>query len=287
MVSEVLPHFDYIVGIDIIENDTTDYCDLVLPACSNYGEAGDVLAGGTKAVDQCIDPLFQSKEDYEIGCMIGKLFGPEDLFSMTKEEFAAQAFDSETFKAYGIDSVETFRQAHVMNTWGITPATEYDTPTGRLEFYVDYPQPKVSYGEPMFDFDNEHMVHWYEPVEAWPGSEAMQKHPFILISTRHYSGYHTQYFDTEWTLETEPGPTVRMNPKDAEEWGIEDGMLVECYNDRGNAVATAVVSSAVRPGMLVYPKGWQRRNHKAGVWARSPAPSTPSWAKTCFCSTAA
>ena len=112
MVSEVLPHFDYIVGIDIIENDTTDYCDLVLPACSNY-EKWDVLVCGTKAVDQCIDPLFESKEDYEIGCMIGKLFGPEDLFSMTKEEFAAQAFDSETFKAYGIDSVETFRQAHV------------------------------------------------------------------------------------------------------------------------------------------------------------------------------
>lgn len=271
MVSEVLPQFEYIVGIDIIENDTTDFCDLVLPACSNY-EKWDVLVCGTKAVDQCIDPLFECKEDYEISCMLGKIFGPEELFDYTKEEFAAQAFDSETFKTYGIDSPDTFRQAKVMNTFAIEPAAEYDTPTGRLEFYTDYPQPKVTYGEPMFDFDNEHMVHWYEPVEAWPGSEAMEKYPFILISTRHYLGYHTQYYDTEWTLETEPGPTVRINPKDAEALGIEDGQLVECYNDRGSAVATAVISSAIRPGMLVYPKGWGRRNHIDGVWGALTRP---------------
>ena len=116
------------------------------------------------------------------------------------------------------------------------------------------------------------MVHWYEPLEAWPGSEAMQKHPFILISTRHYLGYHTQYFDTEWITETEAGPTVRINPKDAEQYGITDGALVECYNDRGHAVASAVLSNAVRPGMLVYPKGWDSCNHKAGVWGELTRP---------------
>lgn len=270
-VEEILPMFDYIVGIDIVSCDTTDYCDLVLPACSNY-EKWDIAVCGTKAIDQCIDPLFEDKEDYEIGCTLGKMFGSDEaLFSMTKEEYAAKFLDTPTLQYYGVD-LDTFRQAHIMNTWGGEPATEYDTPTGRLEFYTDYPQPKVPYGEPSFDFDAEHMVHWYEPLEAWPGSEAMQKHPFILISTRHYLGYHTQYFDTEWCSETEPGPTVRINPADAEKLGITDNMLVECYNDRGNAVAYAVLSDAVRPGMLVYPKGFGTREHKAGIWGALTRP---------------
>lgn len=263
MVNEVLPQFDYIVGIDIVSCDTTDYCDLVLPACSNY-EKWDIGVSATKCTDQCIDPLYECKEDYEISCMIGKMFADPQYFGYTKEEYARNVLDTPTLQYFGVD-LDTFRQAHVMNTWTADMVTEYDTPTGRLEFYTDYPQPKVPFGEE-FDFDNEHMVHWYEPKEAWPGSEAMQKHPFILISTRHFGGYHSQYFDTEWTIEPEPGPTVRINPDDAAAYGVEDGMDLEVYNDRGHAVATAVISAAVRPGMLVYPKGWQVRNHKAGVW---------------------
>ena len=42
---------------------------------------------------------------------------------------------------------------------------------------------------------------------------------------------------------------------------------MECYNDRGTAVARAVFSDAIRPGTLVYPKGWQRYQHKAGGWS--------------------
>ncbi len=273
MVNEVLPQFDYIVGIDIIECDTTDYCDLVLPACSNY-EKWDIGVCGTKAIDQIIDPLYECREDYEISKMIGGLFcKPEDaeLFTWSKEDYARAVLDTPTLRYFGVD-LDTFRQAHIMNTWTANMVTEYDTPTGRLEFYTDYPLPKVHYGDPSFDFDSEHMVHWYPPVEAWPGSEAMQKHPFILVSTRHYLGYHTQYFDTEWCSETEPGPTVRINPADAEKLGIADSMLVECYNDRGNAVAYAVLSDAVRPGMLVYPKGFQTREHKAGVWGALTRP---------------
>lgn len=273
MKRDVLPQFEYIVGIDIVENDTTDYCDLVLPAVSNY-EKWDIGICATKSYDQCIDPLFEGKEDYEIGCMIGAaLCKPEDadLFKLTKEEYATQFLNTPTLQYFGVD-LDTFREAHIMNTWTANMIDSYDTPTGRLEFYTDYPLPKEYYEEPAFNMDEEHMVHWYPPVEAWPGTEAIQKHPFILISTRHFLGYHTQYFDTEWTIETEPGPTVRINPRDAAENGITEGMLVECYNDRGHAVASAVLSEAVRPGMLVYPKGWGVRDHEAGMWGELTRP---------------
>ena len=62
-------------------------------------------------------------------------------------------------------------------------------------------------------------------------------------------------------------PLLQMNPVDAEARGISDGDYVECYNDRGFAVAKAVYSQAIRPGMLVYPKGWQLSQHKAGGWS--------------------
>ena len=78
---------------------------------------------------------------------------------------------------------------------------------------------------------------------------------------------HSQWFSTPLLRELDPEPIVKINPKDASDRGIEDGAYVECFNDRGHAVAKAVYSEAIRPGTLVYPKNWQAYQHKAGSWS--------------------
>ena len=268
LVDDILPMIDYIVAINIVSCDVTKYSDLVLPACGNY-EKWDLITG-SKYSDKIIDPLYECKEDFEIACMIGKLFADEKYFDKTKEEYAAEILNTPTLQWFGT-TLEAIKEYHIMNVYSAFVMEEYETNTGRLEFYVDVPAPKLDYGQE-FDFDAQHMVRWIEPLEAWPGSEAMQKHPFILMSTRHFWGYHTQYLDTEWVTEMEPEPTVRINPRDAAEYGIEHGDYVEVYNDRGHAVAKAVLSEGIRRGSLMYPKGWDSSQHKAGCWSELNRP---------------
>lgn len=75
---------------------------------------------------------------------------------------------------------------------------------------------------------------------------------------------HGQNFSNQWLLELDPEPWVKINPSDAEERGVKDGDYVRCFNDRGEAVAKAYLSSAIMPGTLEYPHGWQRSQFKKG-----------------------
>jgi anaerobic selenocysteine-containing dehydrogenase len=86
------------------------------------------------------------------------------------------------------------------------------------------------------------------------------------MSERARNRVHTQDSANVWLLEIEPEPTVKINPMDAETRTIQNGDYVEVFNNRGRAVAKAVLSSGIRPGVLVYPKGWQASQFKAGSW---------------------
>ena len=61
-------------------------------------------------------------------------------------------------------------------------------------------------------------------------------------------------------------PTVDINPDDAAARGIETDDYVYFWNDRGHAVAKAVVNAAIRPGVARYQKGWQDEQFKSGNW---------------------
>ena len=47
-----------------------------------------------------------------------------------------------------------------------------------------------------------------------------------------------------------------MSPEDAAARGIEDGVAVRVFNDRGSFSCAARVSDDARPGVLVAPMGW-------------------------------
>ena len=51
-------------------------------------------------------------------------------------------------------------------------------------------------------------------------------------------------------------PDIYVNPDDAAERGIEDGDLIRIYNDFGNFVAMAHVSSMMQPRQLFMYHGW-------------------------------
>jgi anaerobic selenocysteine-containing dehydrogenase len=109
-------------------------------------------------------------------------------------------------------------------------------------------------------------------MEAWSENELYAKYPFILMSARPRYRVHSQWHTTPLLRELDPEPIIWINPKDAQAKGISDGDYVECVNDRGHAVGKAVYSEAMRQGVLVYPKSWQKSQHKAGCWSELTNP---------------
>jgi anaerobic selenocysteine-containing dehydrogenase len=69
---------------------------------------------------------------------------------------------------------------------------------------------------------------------------------------------------------------VEMHPEDARVRGIADGDAVRIFNDSGEVRCAAKISSDVRPGVAVLPKGlWARHTHN-GQTANALVPDTVS-----------
>ena len=84
------------------------------------------------------------------------------------------------------------------------------------------------------------------------GASMAHRFPLHLISNQPSTKLHSQYDLGTYSQSTrikgrEP---VRINPRDAAARGIENGDIVKLFNDRGECLAGAVISDAIRPGVL-------------------------------------
>jgi len=65
---------------------------------------------------------------------------------------------------------------------------------------------------------------------------------------------------------------VKLHPEDAQRRNVEPGDRVRVHNDLGEVVCLAEVGSAVRPGVVVIPKGAWRKASFNGFTANALCP---------------
>ena len=136
------------------------------------------------------------------------------------------------------------------------------TPSGRIEIasatiagfgYADCP------GHPA----------WLPPVEG-VGSTAAARFPLQLIANQPATRLHSQldFGATSLASKIRGREPVRIHPQDAAARGISDGDVVRLYNDRGACLAGAVLSDALRLGVVQL---------ATGAWydPEDPAAETP------------
>ncbi len=272
ILEKIWPSFEFIVTSDLTMTDTALYSDLVLPV-PHYFEEAEVHASGEHGfimfAEKAIDPLYEAKCDSDIARLVADALGYGSYFQMSDDEYMQSILDSDYCKSLDI-TLENLKEQGCMFD-GTNPSIpleglKFKTPSGRCEFYSEKPKVRSDHGQE-WDVDFEHLPRFKPPIEAWPENELYAKYPLVLMSERPRFRVHSQWWGVPWLRELEPEPIVKINPEDAKERGIENGMQVEAFNDRGTAVARAVVSSAIRKGTLVYPKGWQARQHKSGSWS--------------------
>jgi biotin/methionine sulfoxide reductase len=90
-----------------------------------------------------------------------------------------------------------------------------------------------------------------EPAE-WLGSERGKVYPLHLLSNQPRSRLHSQLDcgDVSRGAKVAEREPVWLHPDDAAARGISTGDVVRIYNDRGACLAGAVVTEAIRPGVL-------------------------------------
>ena len=268
-INEILPALDLVVVRDMVFTDTARYADYVLPVSHWYETEDLILYGASHPFLQyspkVIEPQWESKTDTEIYRLMANAMGGKaaDWFNHTDEELLAMTLDSVNYPVT-LDQIKA-GPVHMYGgeTFIAYKDGAYGTASGKAEFYVEDPKPRADYGQ-TFDIDRERLLRWFPPQEARKTSRLFKKYPLVLVSERNKYRVHSIFFANPWLSELQKEPTVRISPKDAAARGIKNGNFVEVFNDRGHAVARARVTESIKPGVLSYPKGWQRHEMKAG-----------------------
>ena len=265
-----------IVVADPFWTPTARFADIALPATTNF-ERNDIELSGAYsqrfivAMHKAIEPVGESRNDYDIMAGISKRLGFEDKFTESKSEMdwlrsfyvqAQQAAKPMSLQMPDFDSFwngpgyiefpipddakdyvkhADFRDDPVKNPLG--------TPSGKIEIY----SPTIA----GFNYDDcpPHPT-WLEPTQ-WLGSAEAQKHPLHIVSPHPQYRLHSQLDNTVLRHAYEIGgrEPIWINTEDAKTRGIPQGAVVRVFNDRGSVLAGALVTSRIRRGVVMLQEG--------------------------------
>ncbi|MEA5019395.1 MAG: molybdopterin-dependent oxidoreductase [Gordonibacter sp.] len=269
---EILDSLELFVVADVVRTSTTDYADIVLPAC-HYFECETASGDDTRYINynaKAAEPLYESKSDFEIFRTLMDKMGLERYNFADTNELFNTLFDNPTCQKLGITWEKLKKEGSILTVQKdnrvFGQEGKFDTPTGRLQFYQEkLPIDGGNWGQNV-DFMKERLPYWEEPLEAWSANPLAEKYPLTFTSERSKFKVHSQYTHVPWLLEFESEPYVTANPATCAERGIADGDYVRIFNDRSAFVCRVRFSDGTRPGMITIDHGWEADQFVEGYY---------------------
>ena len=291
---------EFVVNQDCWWCNETNFADVILPACTNL-ERTDIAewasSGGYSLhasgsanhrvivyQQKCVEPVGESKPDYDIFVELAKRLGYEEQFTEgnTWEDWIKKMYDwsdmpkymdYEDFKKKGyfiVPQIENYKPTYALRWFaegrpcdtpdtsnpkkGTDKAHELATVTGKIEF--------VSQSLMQHTPDDDERAPLPKYIPSWEGheSEAFKKYPLQFISPHPRFSFHTHH-DTRvpWLSEIPEHrmwvngynyQICRIHPTDAEARGIKHGDVIKLYNDRAAVLFAAYVTERIRPGVV-------------------------------------
>ncbi|WP_299002883.1 trimethylamine-N-oxide reductase TorA [uncultured Shewanella sp.] len=262
-----------VVTIDVNWTATCRFSDIVLPACTTF-ERNDIDIHGSYsnrgllAMHKMVEPLYESLSDFEIFTRFAALLGKEKEYTrnMSEKDWLIKLYndckkankgkfdmpDFDTFWQQGYvyfgEGKPWVRHADFRDDPEIHPL---GTPSGLIEIYSR----KIA----QFGYDDcpGHPI-WMEKAERSHGGPGSKEFPIWMQSCHPDKRIHSQMCESTALRETyavndrEP---VYMNPIDAKHRGIKNGDIVRVFNNRGQLLAGAVVSTRYPQGVIRIQEG--------------------------------
>lgn len=245
---------------------TARHADIVLPATTTL-ERNDIGASSRDrfimAMHKVIEPVGEARHDFDIFADLAERLGFREAFTEGRGEMAwlrhlyEEARSKAASQGVTLDAFAHFWECG--HTEVAPPETPHiyladfredpekhplQTPSGKIEIYSER---IAGFGYP----DCPPHPAWLEPVE-WLGGALAKRFPLHLISNQPRARLHGQMDNGALSRRSkirgrEP---VWMHPEDAAARGIRDGDVIRIFNERGSALAGAVISDALLPGVI-------------------------------------
>lgn len=239
--------------------------DIVLPATSTL-ERNGLTSGGTYSNDKIyamrkvINPVGESLDDFEIFRKLSKIFGVEEKFTGGKTimEIIQNSYENSDatmpFDEFWEKGITTFTPPPEAENWVRHGAFYTDpennklhTKSGKIELYCETIANTSSKKCPP-------IPKYLEPFEFLGNAKEDQLH---ILGPHPNMRLHSQMANASIReLENVQGRQhVVINFDDAKSRGINEGDLVEIYNERGTCIAGAKLSDDVMKGVLLLEEG--------------------------------
>jgi anaerobic selenocysteine-containing dehydrogenase len=260
---------------ELFLTDTADYADLVLPATSQL-EQTDLHKGYGQTLlthnRPAIAPLGECKSNWEVMGLLARAMGfDEPWLHQTPDEVVAEVLTATAATNPALRGITLAG----LQTQGFMPLQveappfadhRFPTPSGKVELFS---QALAAQG---IDPLPGRFAERDDDLPTGAGRFAPAESLRLVTGASHHF-VSTSLASQPSLLHGEGTPFVEIHPVDAAARGIRSGDRVVIENDRGECSLRAVVTDAVRPGVLVSPKGrWSRLSGGRNVnWTTSDA----------------
>lgn len=283
-----------VVTIEFAWTATCRFSDIVLPACTQW-ERNDIDVYGSYsnkgliAMHRLVDPLFQSKPDFQIMSELTQRFGRREEYTrgMSEMEWIESLyndckkanegkFEMPEFNEFWEKSVLDFGEGKPWVRHADFRKDPELNPLGTPSGFIEITSRKIGrYG---YEHCQEHPM-WFEKSERSHGGPGSDKYPFWLQSCHPDKRLHSQMCESEEfraTYAVQGREPVYINPIDAKAKGIKDGDLVRVFNGRGQLLAGAVLTDSYPRGVIRIEEGawYGPKNEKEGAICTYGDPNT-------------
>jgi anaerobic selenocysteine-containing dehydrogenase len=299
--SENLP---FVVNQSVWMEGETQFADVILPACTTFErwDIGEWMNVGAAYIQhnfaqanhrvismqhKCIEPLGESKSDYDIFLELAQRLGVGAMYSeggTSELDWCKRVFDSSDVSKH-ISWKKFLKKGYFV----VPPDPESArVPTSFRWFYEgrpkDVPEPSPlpseygqKYGEGLqtpsgkYEFIPETLGKIDDPgrpqlnkyMPGWENSdidERLAEYPLQLLSAHTRYSFHVMsdgkdsiirdIKDHRVLVDGHHYLVARVNRQDARERGVENDDLIRLWNNRGSVVCAAFLTNRLRPGVV-------------------------------------
>lgn len=251
--------------------DTAMYADIVLPATTQLERVDLHRPYGHHFLQynhKAIEPLGESISNWDLSRKLAAAMGySEPWLHQTADEVIDEVIEASKLVNPVFRDVTLAR----LKAEGTVPLHHGDAADADVPFHDGvFPTPSGK----MEIVSQRIAAHGSDPVPDWVPVEETRavgewSDGLVLLTGASHHFVTSSMANQPSLLRKEGTPYIELNPDDAAERGIADGQTVVVENERGSCLLRAVVTTDVRRGVAVSPKG---------RWAKlSPGGRTVNW----------
>ncbi len=272
-VAEGLARTPMIVSYDLFLNETaTRFADVVLPATAWLEELGcKATHTHLYLMERAMDPAGEARPVSAVLKGLAERLQLDGFYPWATDEALVDAVLDHPCTGHATvadlraqGGIAPLRVSHVAN-----PTLEFDTPSGKIEFYSAHAQ---SLGLPA--------LPTFTPPEQRAAAD-VARFPLVMTQGRTLAHFHS-FYNNGRELPTlarrEREPQLWIAPADAAARRIADGDSVRIFNERGEFAARAHVTERMAAGAVWMRDGWPGLNRVTSGAAVLPDPAVDVFA---------